>query len=133
MLPNHEVNGDDQMKKLIAVAAMLVTMAGAASAQGGGGGGGGRGTPEQQIERTMTRLFNGITLNDAAKAKATEIVKKAMEARMGLDRSKPEDMAKMQEITKKQTEDLKALLTSDDDKKKFDENVAAGGRGRGGF
>jgi Spy/CpxP family protein refolding chaperone len=122
------------MKKLIAVAAMLVTMAGAASAQGGGGGGGGMGrggTPEQQIERNMTRLFAGITLNDAQKAKATDILKKAMEAMAGVDRQAPEGMAKMQEVNKKRNEDLKALLTSDDDKKKFDENAAP--RARGGY
>ena len=118
------------MKKLIAVAAMLLTMAGAASAQGGGGGG--RGTPEQQIERSMTRLFKDITLSDAKKAQATEIIKKALEARMGIDRQSPDGMTKMQEITKKQNEDLKALLTTDADKAKFDENAATG-RGRGGF
>lgn len=121
------------MRKLIAVAAMLVATAGAAAAQGGGGGGGGRAamTPEQQVERTMGRLFNGITLSDAAKAKAMDIVKKAVEARAGIDRQSPEGMAKFAEVQKKQNEDLKALLTSDDDKKKFDEN-ATQGRGRGG-
>ena len=121
------------MRKLIAAAAMLVTVAGAAAAQGGGGGGGrGPMTPEQQVERTMTRLFNGITLSDAAKAKASDIVKKAVEGMAGIDRQSPDGMAKMQEMNKKRNDELKALLTSDDDKKKFDENAAAGGRRGGG-
>jgi hypothetical protein len=122
------------MKKLIAVAAMLVTMGGVASAQGGGGGGMGGGrnmTPEQRLEATMTRLFSGITLSDGQKAKATEIIKKAMDEGQGIDRKTPEGMEKSQSITKKRNEDLKELLKSDEDKKKFDEN-AAGGRGRGG-
>jgi Spy/CpxP family protein refolding chaperone len=123
------------MKKVFAVAAMLVTMAGAASAQGGGGGGGGGRaamTPEQRLERTMGQLFKDITLTDAVKAKAETIIKTAMEAAAGVDRTAPEGMAKIQEINKKRNDDLKALLTSDDDKKKFDANAATGGR-RGGF
>ncbi|HVT39330.1 MAG TPA: hypothetical protein VHE78_09815 [Gemmatimonadaceae bacterium] len=122
------------MKKLITVVAMLVTIGGVASAQGGGAGGMGGGrnmTPEQRIEATMTRLFSGITLSDAQKAKATEIVKKAMDERQGIDRKTPEGMEKMQSIMKKQNDELRELLKSDDDKKKFDEN-AASGRGRGG-
>ena len=126
------------MKKVFAVAAMLVTMAGAASAQGGGGGGGGGGmaqmTPEQRLEATMGRLFKDITLTDAVKTKATKIVKDAMDATAAIaDRRSPEGMAKSQEITKKRNDDLKALLTSDADKKKFDDNAAAPGGRRGGF
>jgi hypothetical protein len=132
-LTNHRGQGEQTMKKLIAVAAMLVTMGGVASAQGGGGGGGGGGrmTPEQRLEATMTRLFSGITLSDAQKTKATEIIKKAMDEGQGIDRKTPEGMEKMQSITKKRNEDLKELLKSDEDKKKFDENSASG-RGRGG-
>jgi Spy/CpxP family protein refolding chaperone len=125
------------MKKVFAVAAMLVTMAGAASAQGGGGGGGGGGaqmTPEQMLERNMTRLFKDITLTDAVKTKAEAIIKEAMEASGKIaDRRSPEGMAKNQEITKKRNEDLKELLKSDADKKQFDTNAAAPGGRRGGF
>ena len=127
------------MKKLVAVAAMLVTMAGAASAQGGGGGGGGGGgmanmTPEQRIDMTVQRLFKDITLTDAVKAKATAIIKTASEASAAIaDRRSPEGMAKNQEINKKRNDDLKALLTNDADKAKFDANAAAPGGRRGGF
>jgi protein CpxP len=121
------------MKKLFAVAGLLVTMAGAASAQGGGGGGGrAQMTPEQRLERTMGQLFKDITLTDAVKAKAETIIKTAMEASAGVDRTAPEGMAKITEINKKRNDDLKALLTSDADKKQFDTNAASGGR-RGGF
>jgi len=120
---------------MLAVVAMLLLAVGSASAQGGGGGGGGGGrggTPEQQLERNMTRLFNGITLNDAQKAKATEILKKAIEANAGMDRQAADFREKMTEANNKRNADLKAILTSDDDKKKFDENAAAGGRRGGG-
>ena len=119
------------IRRMLAVVAMGLVMAGSASAQGGGGGGGGggRGTPEQMLERNMTRLFNGITLTDAQKAKATEILKKAMEANMGLDRQAADFRDKMTESNNKRNADLKALLTSDDDKKKFDENAAPRARG----
>lgn len=121
------------MRKFLAVAAMLTVMAGAASAQGGGGGmGRGRGTPEQQDSASYARYFNGITLGDAVAAKAKEIIKADREARAGMDRQAPDFMEKMQASNAKRTADLKALLTSDADKAKFDENAAAMGRGRRG-
>ncbi|HVZ49497.1 MAG TPA: hypothetical protein VG916_11980 [Gemmatimonadaceae bacterium] len=111
-------------------------MAGSAAAQGGGGGGmrmgGGRGTPEQQDSVQMARLFNGITLNADQTAKAKEIISKAREALAGMDRQDPEFRNKMMESNQKRNADLKALLTSDADKTKFDENAAAGRGRRGG-
>jgi hypothetical protein len=123
------------MKKLLAVAGMLVVMAGAASAQGGGGGGGGGGRgmgPEAADSAALARLFNGITLNADQTAKAKVIITKAREANMTLDRAAPDFREKMTEANNKRAADLKALLTTDADKTKFDENVAAAGRGRRG-
>ena len=119
------------MRKTLAVAAMLLTMAGAASAQGGGGGGRG-GTPEQRDSTQLSRLFNGITLNADQTAKAKAIITKGREATAGMDRQAPDFREKMTEANTKRNADLKALLSSDADKAKFDENAAAGGRGRGG-
>jgi Spy/CpxP family protein refolding chaperone len=122
------------MKKVLAVAAMLTVMAGAASAQGGGGGGmgRGRGTPEQQDSTQLARLFDGITLNADQTMKAKEIIRAAREALMALDRESGDFMQKMQAANAKRTADLKALLTSDADKAKFDENAARGRGRRGG-
>ncbi len=126
------------MRKILSVAALLAVMAGSAAAQGGGGGGmgGGRGNPAAQDSAQLARAFNGITLNADQTAKAKDIITKAREANMALDRTNMEDFrAKMTETNSKRNADLKALLTSDADKAKFDENVASMGRGRrgGGF
>lgn len=94
--------------------------------------GGGRGTPEQQDSAQMARLFNGITLNADQAAKARDIITKAREAMMGLDRQAEDFRAKMMETNSKRNADLKALLTADADKTKFDENAASMGRGRRG-
>ena len=121
------------MKKFVAAVGLLAVMAGAASAQGGGGGGrGGRGTPEQQDSAQMARLFTGITLSADAATKAAAIIKAAREGNMSLDRAAADFMEKMQAANAKRAADLKALLTTDADKAKFDENVAAAGRGRRG-
>jgi Spy/CpxP family protein refolding chaperone len=122
------------MKKMLTVAAMLMVMAGAASAQGGGGGGGGggRGTPEQMLQRNMDRLFKDITLTDAQKTKATVILKASAEANAGLDRQAADYRDKMTAANNKRNADLKAILTSDADKAKFDANAAAPQGRRGG-
>jgi len=122
------------MKKFLAVAAMLTVMAGTASAQGGGGGGmgRGRGTPEQQDSAALARFFNGITLNADQIAKAKAIITAAREANMAIDRNAPDAMEKMQAGNAKRAADLKALLTSDAEKAKFDSNSVMGRRGRGG-
>ena len=123
------------MKKFLAVAGLLAVMAGSAAAQGGGGGGGGMGrggSPEQRDSATIARTFTGITLSDAAMAKAKEIVKAAREATAAIPADAADRMEKMQAANAKRSADLKALLTADADKTKFDENVAAMGRGRRG-
>ncbi len=128
------------MKKFLAVAGMLAVMAGAASDQGGGGMGGMGGgrmqmSPEALDSAQFARLFDGITLNADQTAKAKAIIKAAREAAAGMDRQAPDFREKMTEHNSKRNADLKALLTSDADKAKFDENAARAGRGRrgGGF
>lgn len=122
------------MKKIVAAVGLLAVMAGAASAQGGGGGGG-RGpamSPEAQDSVQLSRLFNGVTLNADQTAKAKATITKAREGLMGMDRQAPDFREKMTEANGKRNADLKALLTADADKAKFDENAAAAGRGRRG-
>lgn len=114
------------MRKTFAVAAMLLTMAGAASAQGGGMGRGG--TPEQRDSTAFSRAFNGITLNADLTAKAKTIISKAREESSAVDNADTTARTKRMAITTKRNADLKALLTSDADKAKFDENT----RPRGG-
>jgi Spy/CpxP family protein refolding chaperone len=122
------------MKKLVAVVGMLAVMAGAASAQGGGGGmgGGQQMSPESRDSVTLSRMFTGITLNADQTAKAKKIITDARVALAALDRQAADFRDKMTEANGKRNADLKALLTADADKTKFDENAAAAGRGRRG-
>jgi periplasmic protein CpxP/Spy len=126
--------------RLIAAVAVLAVAA-PAYAQGGGGGGGMQMSPEQRMARQKEQLFAGITLTPAQGAKADTIMMNGMKKQqemMQAARSGGGDMAAMREqMTKMNTERndaLKALLTTDADKAKFDENVKnmPQGRGRGG-
>lgn len=126
----------------ILVAAASMAIAAPVYAQGGGGGGGGgqQMTPEQRMARQKEQLFKDITLDAKVSAKVDTIMmdasKKQMEA-MQAARSGGGDMAAMREQTQKMNAErnaaIKALLT-DEQKAKFDANVAAmpQGRGRGG-
>lgn len=128
--------------RILVVAASLAVAA-PLYAQGGGGGGGGmqQMTPEQRMARQKEQLFKDITLAAPVSAKIDTIMmeasKKQTEA-MQAARAGGGDMAAMREQTQKmnaaRNDAIKALLT-DEQKKKFDENVAAmpQGRGRGGF
>jgi len=118
------------MRKLLTLAGMLMVVSGAAAAQGGGGGGGMgmQMTPEQRDSVQLARLFTGITLSADAQAKAKEIIKAAREAMAGTERGSPDYVTKAQEVNNKRNADLKALLSSDDEKAKFDSNAAAAGR-----
>ncbi len=123
------------MRKFLAIAAMTMVMAGTAAAQGGGGGGGGmQMDPAAMAQRTIDGLYKDITLNDAQKKSATDIITKAMTDSRAIDRAAPDAQEKRAAVTTKRNADLKALLTSDADKAKFDDNVKnmPAGRGRGG-
>lgn len=123
------------MKKLFAIAGLLAVMAGSAAAQGGGGGGGGMGrggSPEQRDSVTLARMFNGITLTADQTAKAKTIITAAREASSKIAPDAADRQDQMMTINTKRAADLKALLTTDADKAKFDENAAAMGRGRRG-
>jgi Spy/CpxP family protein refolding chaperone len=121
------------MKKILVAAAMLAVMAGSASAQGGGG----RGpmTPEQRtamVTGQVDNMFKGITLTDAIKAKAIDIVSKAGDASRAVDRSAADAAEQRAKITTQRNADLAALLSSDADKKTLADNIAAMPTGRGG-
>jgi Spy/CpxP family protein refolding chaperone len=123
------------MRKILAAAAMLAVMAGSASAQGGGGGGGRmQMTPEQMAARnatTVDAMFKGITITDAIKAKAVEIVGKAQTDMRGVDRSAADAADQRAKITTQRNTDLAALLSNDGDKKMLADNIAAMPQGRG--
>ncbi len=127
--------------RLIAAAAVLAVAA-PAYAQGGGGGGGMQMSPEQRMARQKEMLFQGITLSPAQSAKADTIMMNGMRKQMEMmqaARSGGGDMASMREQMQKMNTErndaLKAILTTDADKAKFDENVKnmPQGRGRGGL
>jgi hypothetical protein len=125
------------MRKIFAAAAMIAAMAGTASAQGGGGGGGGgrmQQTPEQiaaRMAQTVDVMFKGITITDAIKAKAVDILTKAQTDMRGVDRSAADAMDQRKKITDTRNADLAALLSNDADKKMLADNIAAMPQGRG--
>ncbi|MFN7458261.1 MAG: hypothetical protein ACK5U0_12740 [Gemmatimonas sp.] len=126
------------LRALAAVAALAIATP--ALAQGGPPGGGmGQMSPEQRLARQKDMLFRGITLSADQSAKADTLImqgmRKQMEA-MQAARSGGGDMASMREQMQKMNTErndaLKALLTSDADKAKFDENLKNMPQGRRG-
>src|SRR5665213_3528665 len=94
------VFGGSAMKKILVAAAMLAVMAGSASAQGGGGGGM-QMTPEQMAARMAQQvdvMFKGITITDAIKTKAVDILTKAGAESRGVDRSAPDAQEQRKKI-----------------------------------
>jgi hypothetical protein len=121
------------MKKILVAAAMLAVMAGSASAQGGGGGRAAM-TPEQRaaaMAMQVDNMFKGITITDAIKAKAVDIVTKAGDASRAVDRAAADAAEQRAKITTQRNADLAALLTNDGDKKTLADNIAAMPQGRG--
>jgi hypothetical protein len=122
------------MRKIFAAAAMLAVMAGSASAQGGGGGGGMQMTPEQMAARMAGQvdiMFKGVTITDAIKAKAVDIVTKSSADNRAIDRTAADATDQRKKITDKRNADLAALLSNDGDKKMLADNIAAMPAGRG--
>lgn len=122
-------------------AVALLAIAAPAYAQGGGGGGGGmqQMSPEQRVARQKEMLFKDITLSAEQSAKADTIIMKSMRTQMeamqaarsgGGDREAMQQA--MQKVNSERNAALKALLTTDEHKKKFDENLAAMPQGRRG-
>ena len=112
------------------VAAAVLAIAVPAYAQGGGGRGGEQMSPAERMTRQKEQLFKDITLTAAQSAKIDTIMTQAAAKQQ-------ESMAAMRESMQKMNTErndaLKAGLT-DEQKKKFDENVAAMPQGRrGGF
>jgi Spy/CpxP family protein refolding chaperone len=120
------------MKKILMAAAMLAVMAGSASAQGGGGRA--QMTPEQMAAMMATRvdaMFKGITITDAIKAKAIDILTKSQEASRAIPRDAADRAEQMGKVTTQRNADLAALLSNDGDKKMLADNIAAMPQGRG--
>jgi Spy/CpxP family protein refolding chaperone len=125
--------------RVIAAAAALA-IATPAFAQGGPPGGGmGQMSPEQRLARQKEMLFQGITLTAAQSAKADTVIMQGMQKQMEAmqaARSGGGDMGAMREQMQKmngeRNDALKAILTSDADKAKFDENVKNMPQGRRG-
>jgi Spy/CpxP family protein refolding chaperone len=126
------------LRALAAVAALACATP--AFAQGGPPGGGmGQMSPEQRLARQKEMLFQGITLNANQSAKADTLIMQGMQKQMeamqaarsgGGDRAAM--MEQMQKMNSERNDALKALLTSDADKAKFDENVKTMPQGRRG-
>ena len=96
-------------------------------------------SPEQRLARQKEMLFKDITLDaaqttkiDAIFAESAKKQAEMMQGGMEAMRS-PEGRERMQKLTADRNDAIKAVLTADQ-KKKFDENVAAmpQGRPRGG-
>ena len=120
------------------VAAATLAIAVPAYAQGGGGGGGMQMSPADRAVRQKEMLFKDITLTAVQSATVDTIMLQAgvkQQGAMMAARNGGGDMASMRESMQKMNAErndaLKALLT-DEQKKKFDENVAAMPQGRRG-
>lgn len=109
----------------------MLAIAAPAYAQGGGGGGGMGGTPEQMMARQKERLFAGITLSAEQSAKADTIMLNGMKKMAEMRASGSMDREGMQKMNAERNDAIKALLT-DEQKKKFEENLAAMPQRRGG-
>lgn len=122
----------------VLAAAAALAIATPAFAQGGGMGGM-QMSPEQRIARQKEMLFQGITLSAEQSAKADTVImqgmRKQMEAMQAM-RGGGGDMAgmreQMQKMNAERNDALKALLSTDADKAKFDENVKNMPQGRRG-
>lgn len=117
------------MKKLFLITVLFLSVVTFAQAQRGTGqrpsqaGGGQRPqmNPEQMVQRQLDRLNEAITLTDAQKAKAREIIQKTSEKRrelfqnreQGSDADREKMRATMDELRKKETAEIKAILTGD--------------------
>jgi Spy/CpxP family protein refolding chaperone len=135
------------MKNTLRILSAVMVLASASAAkvqaQGGGGGGGGgqQMTPEQRLQRTKDMLFKDITLTPAQVAKADTILmaasakqREAMQAAQAGGGDMTAAREAMTKLNADRNASLKAILTTDADKAKFDANLAAmpQGRGRGG-
>jgi Spy/CpxP family protein refolding chaperone len=133
------------MRNILRVAATvfaLLVATDVASAQGGGGGGGrGRGGPQGQM--MADRLLTDIAITDDQKAKITPVVawydsvSATLPAMGGRGGDTPPDTAVVNaaraarmKLTADYQAKIKAILTPEQ-VTKFDENVAAQGRGGG--
>lgn len=122
----------------VLAAAAALAIATPAFAQGGGMGGM-QMSPEQRIARQKEMLFQGITLSAEQSAKADTVImqgmRKQMEAMQAM-RGGGGDMAgmreQMQKMNAERNDALKALLSTDADKAKFDENLKNMPQGRRG-
>jgi Spy/CpxP family protein refolding chaperone len=121
------------MKNLVRVVAATAVLALATPAygQGYGGGGGMQMSPEQMIARQKDRMFEGITLSAEQSAKADTIIMKGMRQLMEMRQSGGMDREAMQKMNTERNDALKALL-NDEQKKKFEANLAAMPQGRRG-
>jgi hypothetical protein len=116
-----------RMAMMVAVMVLAVTSVGQAQ---GGGGGGGRGG-----NRVMTVLKDSMKVSEAILAKADSIQKAGMAAMAPLNEAArggdADARAKMNEMRMKQTADIKALL-SKEQQEQFDKIMAAFPQGRRG-
>ena len=109
--------------RFVIVAALLAATAMPAAAQDPQGQGQGRG---QGGGRMMAALFQGITLSADQQAKVDSITAKYVGVRQAAmqDQSADQDArrAKMREIMRQQSDEIKTVLT-DEQKKVFDKNL----------
>ena len=116
-----------KMRTVLIGVALTMGIATGAFAQGGGGGGGGRGGG------MMARLMDGITLTDSQKTQVQAIEdkyaqqmqqfrQKMRDARQNGTPTDSASMAAMRDTMKKERDEIRAVLTPDQ-QSKFDDNV----------
>ncbi|HXE59416.1 MAG TPA: Spy/CpxP family protein refolding chaperone [Gemmatimonadaceae bacterium] len=118
------------MRTVLIGVALTMGIATGAFAQGGGGGGGGGG---QHGGGMMSMLMNGITLTDAEQTQVKaiedkyapqmqELRQKMRDARQNGTQMDSASMQQMRDTNKKEHDEIRAVLTPDQ-QAKFDDNV----------
>jgi Spy/CpxP family protein refolding chaperone len=130
----HDANGGfmSRMRTVLIGVALTMGIATGAFAQGGGAGGGGGGG-QGRGGRMMAMLMNGITLTDSEKTQIQAIEDKyapqmqqfRQKMRDARQNGTPMDSASMQamrDTNKKERDEIRAVLTPDQ-QSKFDDNI----------
>jgi hypothetical protein len=112
------------MRAILAVAAALLAVGSVVEAQEGPSFFYRKATaPEQIAAMTVDSAFNGITLTTDQRTKALNILTRTDASASAFDRQAPDLDRQMCALRRRRNADFKALLSTDPDRAKFDENV----------
>jgi hypothetical protein len=90
-------------------------------------------SPEEGDSRTLAELFDGITVTDALRAQALELARAdSEERRLLVARTRDAHLDQQTEMMRRRDARIRELLSSADDRARFDVNAARADRRRTG-